>query len=119
MRYALIAILVLGLCGWAAAQLRPGATIDLDGPGALEALQRDNPVHYQIIQQIMAGLFARPDADVPRWLRASFNADDVSYAPVLLATDPPKRRLAFVLDGTRYHSIVTLAHIKGMVRPAR
>jgi len=115
----LTTMLLLGRCDVAAAQFRPGPTIDLDVPGALERVQRDNPVHYQAIQQTMAGLFARPDADVPRWLRTSFNASDVSYAPVLLASDPPKRRLAFVLDSTRYQSIVTLPHVKDTVRPAR
>jgi|SRR5262245_10169884 len=119
MRYILTAILLLGLYGVSGAQFRPGPTIDLDVPGALEALQRDHRAHYQAIQHIMAGLFARPDADVPRWRRTTFNADDVSYAPVLLASDPPTRRLAFVLDGTRYNSIVTLAHIEGTIRPAR
>ena len=55
---------------------------------------------------------------MPRWLQTSFGAHDVSYAPVLLTSDPPKKRLSFALDGTRYLAVVTLSHVKGTIVPS-
>jgi len=96
----------------------PPRNIDLDRPGAMEALARDNPAHHDKIRQIIAGLFKRADHDVPRWLHVSFGAHDVSYAPVWLTSDPPKKRLSFALDGTRYRTVVTLSHVRGVIVPA-
>jgi len=98
---------------------RPGRTINLNRPGVLEALQHDNPVHYQKIQEIMAGLIRRPQSEVPRWIQTSYNARDVSYSLGLLTSLPPKRHLSFALDDTRYRAFVTLTHVKAEIIPAR
>ena len=99
----------------------PGSdrTVNLNEPGAFEALRHDNPAHYEKIQGIMAGLFRRPDAEVPRWLQTHFNARDSAYGPALLTSNPPKKRLSFALEGTRYQAVVTLTHLKGEVMPAQ
>jgi hypothetical protein len=96
----------------------PARSIDLDRPGAMEALARDNPVHHAKIERIIAGVLQRPEREVPRWLQTSFAASDVSFAPVILTSDPPKRRLSFALDGTRYLTLLTLSHVKGTIVPA-
>ena len=111
-----IALLVISCT--AAVKSGSGRTVNLNNTGVLEALQRDNPAHYRKIQEIMAGLFRRPDSEVPRWIQTTFNARDVSYAPVLLTSDPPQRRLSFALDNTRYEAVVTLAHLKPEIVPA-
>lgn len=93
--------------------------IDLNEPGALEALQLSNPTHYTKVEKIMEGLLQRRDADVPRWIQASFDGHDVRYAPILMTSDPPKRRLSFALDATRYEVVVTLTSMRGVIVPAR
>ena len=92
-------------------------TIVLDAPGALEALQRSNPAHFDKIRRMLGGLRQRPDAEVPRWMEVSFGARDVSYVPVILTSHPPKRRLSFALDRTRYEMILTLTDFGGAIVP--
>jgi hypothetical protein len=80
--------------------LGQSGTVNLDAPGALDELARDNPRHYNIVTQIMS-----------RWLPARFDSYDVGYGPpLLLATYPPKRRLStsFKIDDTRYSSTITV-----------
>jgi hypothetical protein len=103
----------------AAAADGPPRSVDLDRPGTMEALARDHPAHHAKIEQIVAGVLHRPERDVPRWLQASFGAHDVSFAPIVLTSAPPKRRLSFALDGTRYVTVLTLSHVKGTIVPAR
>jgi hypothetical protein len=93
--------------------------IDLNAPGAMQRLEQSNPQHHEKVSRILAGVLRQADRDVPRWLQASFAASDVSYAPVLLTSAPPQRRLSFALDGTRYLAVLTLSHVKGEIVPAR
>jgi hypothetical protein len=97
----------------------PRGAIDLNEPGTLEALQRSNPTHYEKVRKILEGVLQRPDTDVPRWIQASFAARDVSYVPVVLTSHPPKRRLSFALDATRYEAVITLTNVRGDVVPAK
>jgi len=92
----------------AAGDMTLSRPIDLDNPGALEALQPSNPAHYEKVRQIVAGIVQQADAKVPGWMLANFNARDVNYAPIEMTSYPPKRRLAFALDDTRYVIVVTL-----------
>jgi hypothetical protein len=96
-----------------------GHTINLNEPGALEALQHSNPAHYEKVRKIMEGLFQRSDTAVPRWIQTNFDARNVSYAPILLTSDPPKRRLLFALDDTRYEAVVTLTNVRGEMVPLK
>ena len=115
-----VAALALLWSSVAAAQApTPHRTVDLDAPGALEALERSNPAHHEKVRRILEGVVQRRDADVPRWMQASFAARDVSYAPIVLTSDPPKRRLSFVLDTTRYQAVVTLTNMRGEIVPLR
>jgi hypothetical protein len=97
----------------------PRGAIDLNEPGALEALQRSNPAHYEKARKILEGVLRRPDTDVPRWIQTSFAARDVSYVPVVLTSHPPKRRLSFALDTTRYEAVITLTNVRGDIVPAK
>ncbi len=94
-------------------------SINLNEPGALEALQRSNPAHYEKVSKIMEGISQRPDTAVPRWIQTNFDARNVSYAPILLTSDPPKRRLSFALDNTHYEAVVTLTNVRAEIVPLR
>lgn len=118
-RLLAIAGLVVLWSAAAAADAGPRRTVDLDQPGALQALAQSNPAHYAKIRTIMDGLLQRPDTDVARWIRTTFNARDVAYVPIVLTSHPPKRRLSFALDDTRYEAVVTLTNVRGDIVPAR
>jgi hypothetical protein len=96
-----------------------GRPVDLNEAGALEALARSNPAHYAKIRQILDGILQQQDAGVPRWIQANFDGRNVTYAPVVLTSHPPKRRLSFALDGTRYDAIIVLTNVRGDVVPLR
>ena len=82
--------------------------IDLDVPGALDALARSNPTHYDKVQRIVAGVKTRSDPEVLDWLRVNFDAKEVKYVALLMVSLPPKRRLSFTLDDKSYVKIITL-----------
>jgi hypothetical protein len=43
----------------------------------------------------------------------------VKYAPIVLTTHPPQRRLSFALDDTRYEAVVTLTKPRGDIVPLK
>ena len=71
------------------------------------------------MRAILADVLLRQDAEVPRWLQSSFNARDISYRPIVLTSHPPKRRLSFTLDDTRYIAVLTLTNVTGTVVPLK
>ncbi len=111
--------LVLLWTGIAAAQAPTGRTVDIDARGALAALEQSNPGHYEKVRRILTDIVDRREGDVPRWMQATFAAQDVRYAPVVLTSNPPRRRLSFVLDTTRYQAIVTLTNVRGEIVPLK
>ena len=93
-----------------------GPVVDLDKPGALEALQRDNPRHYDaVMKQVEAaqtvqysenglrnlGLFRVPEAPIafggnvmpslPAQTRLRIDVEDVTYAITVRITKDPAR----------------------------
>ena len=117
---ALFVLAMLATVGLAAAApATPTRTIDLDRPGALEALEQSNPVHHEKVLKIVEGIVRQPDAAVPRWIAVNFNGSGVDYAPVVMTSHPPKRRLSFALDDTRYNIVVVLTHATGTITPAK
>ena len=113
---AVIAIFIASCAG--AADFPSDRTVNLNRPGVVKSLQREHRAHHRKIQDFLAGLFNRPDAEVPRWIETTFNARGTSYDPVLLTSDPPQRRLSFVLDNTRYRAVLTLTRLKPKIIPA-
>ena len=95
------------------------ATIDLNRPGALDRLARENPYHYAIIRKILAGVDAIPEHAVGRWMQAQFNATDITYSPVLWTSAPPRKELAFTLETTRYQAVLTLTSDGARLFPGR
>jgi DNA-directed RNA polymerase specialized sigma24 family protein len=49
-----------------------------------------------------------PENTVGRWMKAQFNATDVTYSPFPLTSDPPKKLLAFTLETTHYSALLSL-----------
>lgn len=97
---ALVALLVVGNVNVAAGNPTP---VDLRDADALERLRQDNPAHYAAIRQILAGLAETPERVEGDWLQATFDARDVEVSRLLLKTSyPPRQRLSFTLDATRY-----------------
>ena len=91
----------------AAAELALAAqTVDLNAPGALEAVRAESPWQHAKIVAILAGVQARPSSDVRTWMRTQFDASDVVATPLWHASDPPKMKLSFTLDRTRYTAMV-------------
>ena len=116
---AAASLVLLWAFGVAAAEAPTGRPVDLDAPGTLEVLQRSNPAHFERVQKILDGVLGQRDADVPRWIRVAFGGSDVRYAPIVLTSYPPKRRLAFALDGTPYEAVITLTSVRGTIIPAK
>src|SRR5262249_13811233 len=110
-------IVVLWIAVAVAGDANPARTVNLNKPGALETLQQSNPTHYDKVRKILNGIPQQPDADVPRWIQTSFDARNVSYAPFLLTTRPPKRRLSFALDETRYEAVLTVTKVRAEIVP--
>lgn len=120
---AIIVVLALSAACASHAQpqhaLVPRGVIDLNEAGALEALQHSNPVHYKRVRKILDGVLRQKDAQVPGWIQANFNGRDVAYGPTVLTSHPPKRRLSFALDTTRYEATIVLTNVTGQIVPAR
>jgi hypothetical protein len=113
---AVVASLLLGIVQLPA--LAAPAIVDLDAPGVLGTLARTNPVHYDKVQRIVAGIKSKSDSEVNEWLRVSFDAKDVQYVALLMVSYPPKRCLSFTLDDKSYKAVVTL-DVQPKVTPAR
>jgi hypothetical protein len=78
--------------------------IDLNKPGAMEQLQRNNPRHYAKITTILEGLAEQPDEQVPQWMKTTFEAKNVIWAPLVLTSYPPRKRLSFELETIQYEA---------------
>ena len=89
---------VVGRATWA-----EPAAVDLRDAAALERLRESNPAHFATIRQILAGLAERPERVEGDWLQATFDAHEVELSRLVLKTShPPRQRLSFMLDDTRY-----------------
>jgi len=122
MKQALIsvAILVMLWAGVVAADdASPRRTVDLNKPDSLEALQRSNPTHYGKVRRILEGILQQRDAAVPHWIQTNFDARNVGYVPIFMTSFPPKRRLSFALDETRYEAVLTLTNFRAEIVPLK
>jgi hypothetical protein len=90
--------------------------IDLDSPGALAQVQRDNPAHYRTITKILREAPGRKPQNLAGWVRTAFDARMAS-ALVIKTSYPPRARLEFVLDDTEYRALVTLRNVAPAVVP--
>ena len=96
-----IAVVALVFAGQALA-------IDLDQPGAMEQLSRDNPAHYAKVQKILSEAPHKPYASMARWIRTEFNATYADASNFLRTSYPAQTRLTFVLDGEFYSKVISV-----------
>jgi hypothetical protein len=82
--------------------------VDLDRPGALQALERANPAHFAKVQRILHEAPRLPLGAVQGWVRTQFDAREVSSPYVLRTSYPAQANLSFVLDDTRYSAVIRL-----------
>ena len=115
----MVALLLMWFATATAADVDVRRMVDLDAPGAMERVRADNPTHFDKIVRIIEGVTERPDSAVPRWVRVNFDAREVVYRPIVMTSHPPRRRLVFALDDTRYEVVVVLTNTTGAVIPAR
>ena len=109
-------LLVAMLLATPAAHAQP-AFVDLDQPGMLEALARSKPEHYAKIEKILDEVTRRAPETVPRWMKAQFGAEGVSFPSLLKTSDPAKRNLSFTLDKTRYEAVIQVPTRWSFARP--
>jgi hypothetical protein len=100
-----------------AAESRP---IDLDVPGVIEQLKQDRPKHYSAIVEVLQVAERVPcqhrELEI---VSARYDIRDLSCTPVLLTSNPPKRRVQFALEGISYVAIVTLTNASAEFVPAK
>ena len=108
MRSILLAF-ALALCGPAFADAPRSIKVDikhrvdLSNEGALEAIQRDDPVRYGKIEGIIQAAQVTSCVTLPALLRTRYDVRSTQCTPYLLLTSyPPKSRLTFVIEDTQY-----------------
>jgi len=106
MRWFAAALLFAG-CAFAQAP-QPWRAVDLDRPGALEKLERDNPTHFAKIEKILAEAPQRPFESVARWIRTAFDATNVDTSHFLKTSYPALARLTFTLDSQQYTKVIRI-----------
>jgi hypothetical protein len=104
-----LAALACLFAGAALAQgLDPWRAIDLDRPGALEALKRDSPAHFAKVERILSEAPHRPYASIGRWIRTEFDAKDADASSLLKTSYPAQARLTFMLDDRQYTKVIRI-----------
>jgi hypothetical protein len=94
-------------------------TVYLDAP-ALERLRATNPNRYARVQRILAAANHLCRARAPEVYFARFGAQDLSCAPMILQTsNPPKWRIGFRIDETRYIASIVVTDNPPRLLPAR
>lgn len=114
---ALLALGALSALGAPAPASTTTRRIDLDQPGAIERVQRDNPAHYGVIRRILAEAPVMRPRAITGWIRTAY---DAKARDVLLVktSHPPRARLEFALGDTRYVTFVTLRNVEPSILPA-
>ena len=95
--------------------------VDLDRPGALDELARANPRHYDEVVKLTK-IASRVSCDTgPRLMPVPTAARNPMecVAMTIMTSEPPKRRITFEIDHTRYGMVVTLETPPGGFLPAR
>jgi hypothetical protein len=95
---------VLAVAGPAFAATSPAKrVVNLDAPGSLEAVERENPQHYAKIVEIIRVAQSEPCETLPKILKTRLDVPDVecrSYQ--VLTSHPPKMHMTFTIGDVRY-----------------
>ena len=95
----------------ALAQAEPSLSpLDLDRPGAMQSMARDDPQLYLKITRIrdLASRMPCQADEFKTTLAARFDARDAGCGLLLMTSFPSKRRLQFTLGEVRYVTVVEM-----------
>ena len=93
--------------------------VDLDRPGALDAIAKSNPATYLKISNILDTAAVQSCEHLPKILSVTHGVSDTKcHSMLLMASYPPNRQLVFSLDDTTYMSNVALTGFKPQIFPA-
>lgn len=111
------AVLLAFLAPHASATGTPAKIVNLDRPGALQALERDNPDHYRRVTGILAVSQQTPCQmdEFEKVTRVRFDARAARCGMLVKTSYPAKLQLSFALDDTRYVGQVTMAMTERLV----
>jgi hypothetical protein len=97
-----------------------GAPIDLDRPGAMDALETRDPAHYQrVVKLVRAAEYLRCESRELERLQAALAVADFGCTHLIMTSNPPRQRIEFTLDRTRYVTVVTLRNAGGELIQSR
>lgn len=104
---------------FAAAAGPPAKTVDLDRPGALDAIQHDDKPLYERIRGVLKAAEIEPCETLPKLVQTQFRAGvEVCNGHAILTSFPAKIRVAFRIDETLYASNVVQPNITASAHPA-
>lgn len=79
----------------------------LNGPEAMAELQKTNPKHFAVAQQILAAGPKLCEASGQRVYQATMGAEEITCSGFLLRTsNPPKKQISFELEDATYIALV-------------
>ncbi len=94
----------------------PVTFVDLDRPGILGSIARDNPAHYAKIVKVLEATRVDPCETLARILKAEVDLENVHCATYgLLTSFPPKVHVAFRIDDVHYSSNVAQPALAGRI----
>jgi hypothetical protein len=120
MRSALIAAFAAIVGFTCAAEAKP-PEVDLDKPGALEALERDHPQHHKrILEEISKAQTIYVDP-APTMQNTVARTDDPRRkgGSLVLPSSPAKKRLAIPIEGVVYRITAHLTKDPGKLEKAK
>ena len=114
------AILLAFLAPHASATATPAKIVNLDRPGVLQALQRENPDHFRRVTGILAASQETPCQmdEFEKVTRVRFDARGARCGMIVKTSYPAKLQLSFALDDVRYLGMVTMSMTERLV-PAK
>ena len=103
------AAILLAVSAGGFAESAPSRSINLDRPGQLEALERENPALYRKIVQIREFASRMPCTDeFRRTLAVKFEAAEAKCTLQIATSYPSQRWFSFKLDETSYTTRVRM-----------
>jgi hypothetical protein len=118
MRTAVVVIFVCAAsCVWADDTVVIQPAVRLYTAQDLDTLRARSPDHYARATRLLASANQLCQPGKPQLQKA--DARDISCGLRLLTSNPPKRELSFMLDGTRYVALVTMTADQPKLIPAR
>lgn len=114
-----IAIFAVAVSFAAAAAAPPTKSVDLDRPGALEAIQRQDRPLYDRITALLKVAEVEPCDTLPKVVKTQLRIDlETCNGYAILTSFPAKIRVTFRIDDTVYASNVIQPKITAQARPA-